>query len=56
MDPHILRVKTRQEISVEYGIDRKTLYRWLKRANIAIPSGLIKTGSLRKIYKTFGYP
>jgi transposase-like protein len=28
--------KTRQQIADEYGIDRKTLYRWLKKAGIQL--------------------
>ena len=48
--------KTRQEIANEYGIDRKTLYRWLKKENIKIPRGLINPKLQSKIYNVLGKP
>jgi predicted site-specific integrase-resolvase len=56
MGTGILKAKTRQEVAQEYGIDRKTLYRWLIKAKIKIPSGLIKPCNLKIIYKSFGVP
>lgn len=56
MESLIIKSKTRQEVAEEYGIDRKTFYRWLKKANIKIPAGLIKPCDLRLIYETFGVP
>ena len=48
--------KTRQQIATEYGIDRKTLYRWLKKKEIVIPRGLIKPSNQKIIYEAFGNP
>ncbi|TAL66404.1 MAG: hypothetical protein EPN88_08500 [Bacteroidetes bacterium] len=60
LDPVIeslqLRAKTRQEVAYEYGITVRTLYRWLKGANIKLPRGLIKPCYLQIIYDTFGTP
>lgn len=50
------KVKTRQEIAHEYGIDRKTFYRWIKRNNLPISNGLIFPSEMELIYKTFGLP
>jgi len=51
-----LKAKTRQEMASEYGIDRKTFYYWLKRANLPISSGLIYPAEVMLIYETFGDP
>jgi hypothetical protein len=51
-----MKVKTRQEISQEFGIHRKTLYRWLKRENIELQNRLITPSEQMLIYKTFGFP
>jgi hypothetical protein len=56
METRIFKAKTRQQVAQEYGISRKTLSRWLIRANIKLPSGLIKPCYLRIIYKNFGAP
>jgi transposase-like protein len=56
MDNIIWKTKTRTEVAMEYGIDRKTLYRWLKKTNILISKGLITPGELEKIYTEFGDP
>jgi DNA invertase Pin-like site-specific DNA recombinase len=48
--------KSRKEVAQEYGISNRTLYRWLKDANIILPSGLIDPLHLKIIYKTFGTP
>jgi hypothetical protein len=50
------RAKTRQEIAEEYGIDRKTLYRWLRRLNIELPKGLIFPSFQKVIYEELGTP
>ena len=49
-------VKTRQQIADEYGIHRTTFNRWLKKANIVLPHGLINPSTVQKIYIAFGYP
>lgn len=49
-------VKTRQQIADEYGIHRTTFNRWLKRANMELPHGLINPSTVQEIYKAFGYP
>jgi DNA invertase Pin-like site-specific DNA recombinase len=56
MDTVILKAKTRGEVADEYGIKARTFYRWLKKANIKLPSGLIKPCDLQIIYNTFGIP
>jgi DNA invertase Pin-like site-specific DNA recombinase len=52
----ILKAKTRKEVAIEYGIEVRTLYRWLKKEDIILSKGLIKPINLKKIYKTFGEP
>lgn len=51
-----VRAKTRQEISCEYGMDRKTFYRWLKKSNLQLSKGLLYPTEVEKIYKTYGNP
>lgn len=48
--------KTRQQIADEYGIHRKTLYRWLKKASIKLGRGLVTPAEQALIYQTFGKP
>jgi len=48
--------KTRQQIANEYGIDRKTLYCWLKRSKLELSKGLLSPAEVRKVYDTFGHP
>lgn len=48
--------KTRQEIAQEYGIDRKTFYRWMKKAGLPITKGLLCPSEMEVIYNTFGKP
>ena len=43
------QLKTRQQIADEIGISRKTLYRWLKKWNIKVASGLLCPKSQRFI-------
>jgi transposase-like protein len=51
-----LNAKSRKEVAIEYGIKSRTLYRWLKQANIELPSGLIKPCYLKIIYERVGVP
>jgi len=51
-----LKSKTRKELANEYGVTRRTLFRWLLNSNIKIPPGLIKPRELDIIYKKFGTP
>jgi hypothetical protein len=51
-----LKARTRAEVADEYGINVRTFYRWLKKANIEPPKGLIKPFHLQIIYDTFGCP
>ena len=48
--------KTRKEIAQEYGISTKTLYRWLTKHEIDLPSGLILPKHQISIYQKLGYP
>lgn len=48
--------KTRQQIADEYGISRKTLSRWLKKADIDLEGYLISPKEQALIYETFGDP
>ena len=48
--------KTRQQIAIEYGIDRKTLKKKLDQIGISLPSGLLSTEWQKRIYETLGYP
>lgn len=46
--------KTRQEIALECGINRKTLDRHLKKANIMIESGRVSPKDYQRIKEYFG--
>jgi len=48
--------KTRTMIAHEYGISRKTLQRWLKKAQIDLTNGLVTPAEQKRIYKKFGKP
>lgn len=48
--------KTRQQIADEFGIDRKTFERKLKRADILLPSGHVSPKNQQGIYEHFGTP
>ena len=48
--------KTRQQIADEFGINRKTLERMLKRADIVLPSGNVSPKNQQVIYDHFGTP
>ena len=49
-------VKTHQQIAEEYGISVRTLRRWIRKAELNIPSGLINPYYQLMIYQTFGPP
>jgi DNA invertase Pin-like site-specific DNA recombinase len=49
-------VKTREQIALEFGISRKTLYNWLKNEKIEIKSRLVTPKDLARIYERFGKP
>jgi DNA invertase Pin-like site-specific DNA recombinase len=49
-------VKTRAQIADEYGISVRTLYRWLKKHHIEVPSGVLKPVHQILIYQAFGAP
>ena len=48
--------KTRQQIADEYGISRKTLSRWLKKAEIEVEGYLLSPKDQQIIYQVFGDP
>ena len=50
------KAKTRTEIADLYGINRKTLYRWLKKAGIVLDKGRIKPKDQKLIFEKFGDP
>lgn len=50
------KAKTRQQMADEFGIDRKTLYRWMKRNKIDVDSGLLTPSEQAQIYNSFGKP
>jgi 5-formaminoimidazole-4-carboxamide-1-beta-D-ribofuranosyl 5'-monophosphate synthetase len=52
----LIKVKSRQEIAWEYGIDRKTFYYWLKKSNLQLPGGVLCPSDIKKIYRIFGNP
>ncbi|MFQ5447800.1 MAG: hypothetical protein ACE5FF_12780 [Saprospiraceae bacterium] len=47
---------TRQQIAAEYGIDRKTLRRKMKKAGIFPPDGLLDRKWQKAIYEALNYP
>jgi hypothetical protein len=49
--------KTRQELASEYGIDVKTLKRWLVQHDISLsPRGRLCPRTVREIYEKLGRP
>lgn len=48
--------KTHQQIAREYGVSVRTLRRWIRKAGLEIPSGLISPYYQLMIYQTFGQP
>ena len=56
METPPIKAKTRQEVANEFGISVRTLYRWIEKAKIELPGGLIDPTHLTIIYQRFGYP
>lgn len=57
LKPKLIKpTKTRKEIASEYGICTHTLKRWIKRANLQIPSGDLPPKMQHLIYAAFGEP
>jgi hypothetical protein len=52
----MVRSKTRQELAIEFGVSRVTLYRILKRKGIELPSGLITPADVLRVYASLGTP
>ena len=52
----IMQAKTRQQVSAEYGVDRKTLYKWFKDAGFDFKGKILKPVQLKMIYERFGNP
>ncbi|MHA7129954.1 helix-turn-helix domain-containing protein [Algoriphagus namhaensis] len=50
------QAKSRQEIAEEYGISSRTLTRWLHKAELDLPKGLLSPKSQKLIYEKFGKP
>ena len=48
--------KTRQQIADEYGIDRSTLYRRLKRKGVILPRTMLNLHQVHLIYQALGKP
>jgi len=51
-----MKFKSRQELAKEYGVDRKTLAKLLKRQRIELPSGLLSPDWVEKVYEVLGDP
>lgn len=52
-----METKTHQQLAMDYGVSRSTLYRRLQKAKIKLSgSGLIKPLELEKIYAKLGKP
>jgi len=49
-----MTAKTRQQIAMEYGVCTKTLTKWLKNAEIKLPSGIINPYFIDLIYTKLG--
>jgi len=54
--PPLKTAKTRSQIAAEFGISRKTLYNWLKDADLVFPRRLLSIKEQEKIYQAFGCP
>lgn len=48
--------KTREQIALEYGISRRTLYNWLKKEGIELKRRLVMPKEQNRIYTTLGLP
>lgn len=51
----ILQTKTRQQLADEFGISRRTLYKWLKKLSIDSRT-LLTPKELQFIYEVYGLP
>jgi abortive infection bacteriophage resistance protein len=51
-----MKAKTRKEIAFEYGINVKTLTRWLRNYEIILERGLITPKKQLEIYNKLGCP
>jgi len=56
MNQITLNTKSRKEIANDYGVNVRTLYRWIKKSNIMLPRGLITASQQQLIYNKFGDP
>ena len=56
IDDLILEPKYRNIVADEYGISLRTLNRWIKKAGLDIPNGLIDPYHLKIIYRAFDIP
>lgn len=56
LDTLVLETKSRKQVALEYKVSCKTLGRWIKKAGLRIPTGLISPFWLKVIYQTFGTP
>lgn len=50
------RTKTRRQLADEYGITPRTLRRWLKKYDIALPNRFLCPKEIEIIYEKFGNP
>jgi transposase-like protein len=50
------QAKSCQEIAEEYGISPRTLSRWLQKAELDLPRGLVSPKFQEVIYEKFGRP
>ena len=55
-DQNHLKPKTRTELAMEYGIDRKTLYHWIQKMDLPVKDGILSPKCLKAIYREYGYP
>ena len=51
-----MKFKSRQELAKEYGVDRKTFAKRLKRQQIELPGGLLSPDWVEKVYEILGDP
>lgn len=52
----VLAPKTRNELAVEYGVSPRTIYEWLKAANLHVQGQLISPFQQKIIYSIHGIP
>jgi abortive infection bacteriophage resistance protein len=51
-----MSTKSKTQIAMEYGVNIKTLSRWLEQADLHIPRGAITPFNQRMIYQKLGKP